>query len=98
MTPPKPRVSAPDVLQAGADALRDRAAQRDQPGGERSMARAVAAFNAMYGTQLTTVQGWQFMVLLKMSRAASNPAIYRADDYVDQSAYSALAGEEHGNG
>lgn len=84
-------MTAQDVIQLGLDAISDRAASRDLPGGERSMGRAVAAFNAMYGTALTETMGWQFQVLLKMSRAAVGEL--NTDDYVDQSAYSGLAGE-----
>ena len=82
---------APAFLEAGAKHMRDRAEQRDTPGGERSMAKAVASFNAMYGQSLTEEQGWQFMVLLKMSRASAG--VYVQDDYEDQAAYSGLAGE-----
>nr|ADV36443.1 gp27 [Edwardsiella phage eiAU] len=90
-TSAKPSKSAADILTAAADHMAERATQRDTPGGERTMCRTVAAFNAMYGTNLTEVQGWQFMVLLKMSRASAGAHV--ADDYEDQTAYSALAGE-----
>lgn len=83
--------NAPGLLQSAATAIGDRAALRDQPSGERSMARAVATFNAMYGQQLTEQQGWQFMVLLKMARSASGRM--HPDDFIDQASYSALAGE-----
>lgn len=82
---------APAFLEAGAQHMRDRAEQRDTPGGERSMAKAVNAFNTMYGFDLSEEEGWQFMVLLKMSRASSGA--YVQDDYEDQAAYSGLAGE-----
>ena len=82
---------ATEILVTAADAIDQRGSQRDQPSGERSMARAVSAFNAMYGTQLTEVQGWQFMALLKMARAAGGKL--HIDDYIDQAAYAALAGE-----
>jgi len=84
-------MDAKDFLNAGAEAIGDRAAERDKPDGERSMFAAVEAFNAIYGTELTETQGWAFMALLKLSRAAGGA--YRADDYVDGAAYVALAGE-----
>lgn len=84
-------VTAPDILRAAAEAIGDRATLRDQPTGERSMARCVAAFNAMTGHQLTEVQGWEFMELLKMAR--SQGGRHHADDYVDRCGYAALAGE-----
>lgn len=86
-----PSNAAPDLLIAGADAIGERAEQRDCPDGERSMRRTVAAFNAMFSARLTEEQGWQFMALLKMARSAAGRR--HRDDYIDQGAYSALAGE-----
>lgn len=84
--------TATDVLVQAGDAIDDRAALRDATvTGERSMARTVAAFNALYGTALTEVQGWQFMQILKLARAATGKP--HLDDYVDGAAYAALAGE-----
>jgi hypothetical protein len=82
---------APSILLEAADCIADRAALRDQSSGERSMARAVDAFNAMKGTRLTEVDGWDFMELLKMSRSQSGK--FHRDDYVDRAGYAALAGE-----
>lgn len=84
-------VSATDLLVQAADTIEQRAQLRDTPTGERSMRRTVASFNALYGTQLTEAQGWQFMVLLKMARGAHGR--FHVDDFTDQAAYSALAGE-----
>jgi len=83
--------TAGDFLHVACEQLEDRASQRDAPDGERSMRRCVEAFNALYGTALTETQGWQFMSLLKKARAAQGE--YRADDFVDDVAYAALAGE-----
>lgn len=83
--------NATAIMQQGIDAMIDRAVSRDTPDGERSMACAVNAFNAMFGKDLTEQQGWQFMELLKMSR--SKGGNFRLDDYVDGAAYAALAGE-----
>lgn len=84
-------LTATDVLVQAADAIGDRAAQRDTPSGERSMARAIAAFNDLTGQHLTELHGWQFMVLLKLARSTAGRV--HADDYVDAAAYAALAGE-----
>lgn len=92
----KPAVDAVMILRAGAQHIEDRAASRDLPEGERSMARAVKAFNAMFGKDLTEVQGWQFMGLLKMSRSAAGA--HNPDDYEDAAAYAALAGEAAAHG
>lgn len=85
-----PYQSATDLLQSAYDQIGDRAAERDTEA-ERSMCSAVNAFNALYETNLTEEQGWMFMVFLKAARAKGGRV--RVDDYVDGSAYFALAGE-----
>lgn len=82
---------APDILAAGAKHMEDRAALRDSPKGERSMKATVAAFNALEGTNLTEVQGWRFMCVLKHARAVKGDL--SIDDYEDAAAYWALAAE-----
>ena len=82
--------NAPAILQEAKRCIGDRANERDQES-ERSMARTVAAFNAMYNLNLTEEQGWMFMVFLKAARASGGS--FKLDDYVDGSAYFALAGE-----
>lgn len=82
---------AASLLIEAADIIADRALLRDQPTGERSMARTVAAFNALTGVQITELQGWQFMVCLKLARASAGAP--HLDDYTDAAAYAALAGE-----
>ena len=84
-------IAAGTILQNAAAEMQDRAASRDTPEGERSMGRCVKAFNAMFGTELTETQGWQFMELLKMARSAGGA--FRLDDFTDGVAYAALAGE-----
>ena len=84
-------IAAHGILQNAAAEMLDRAASRDTPKGERSMGRCVKAFNAMFGTELTETQGWQFMELLKMARSAGGE--FRLDDFTDGVAYAALAGE-----
>lgn len=78
------------ILQDARQAILDRAATRDLQA-ERSMARAVAAFNAITGQQLTETQGWLFMVQLKAARATAGA--HNLDDYVDGAGYFGLAGE-----
>lgn len=84
-------ITADEILNNAAAEMQDRAASRDTPEGERSMGRCVKAFNAMFGTELTETQGWQFMELLKMARSAGGA--FRLDDFTDGVAYAALAGE-----
>ena len=88
---PTPRIGAHEFLERGVSHMRDRAVQRDSEAGERSMARAVAAFNAQEGTNLTEAQGWRFMIQLKYARAVNG--VFVADDYEDMAAYAGLAGE-----
>lgn len=83
--------SAPAILQEAHRCIGDRASERDQES-ERSMARTVAAFNAMYNLGMTVEAGWAFMVLLKMSRSVGGG--FKMDDYIDGAAYFALMGEE----
>lgn len=88
-------MQATTILDMASDAIGDRAASRDLPEGERSMERTVKAFNALMGTELTTLQGWFFMSLLKSARATAGA--YNPDDYVDLAGYASLAGEEAAN-
>lgn len=88
---PLARIAAHEFLERGVSHMRDRAVQRDSEAGERSMARAVAAFNAQEGTNLTEAQGWRFMIQLKYARAVNG--VFVADDYEDMAAYAGLAGE-----
>ena len=82
---------ASDILAQAAAEMKDRGTTYDQPEGERSMGKTVAAFAAVTGVHMTEQQGWQFMELLKMVR--SNQGGYRADSFVDGAAYASLAGE-----
>lgn len=81
------------VLTQSINAMRDRATSRDKPDGERSMRRAVDAFNGLVGgdRRLTEHEGWLFMAVLKMARATAGN--FNPDDYVDGAAYFALASE-----
>lgn len=83
-------MKAPDFLNKAAKHMQDRAATYDKPEGERSMATAVAAFNAIYGTHLTEYQGWRFMELLKIVRSSHG---VHQDSLEDAIAYGALAAE-----
>lgn len=84
-------VGAVETLRRAADLIEQRGKQRDSDTGERSMARTVGAFNAVYGTNLTETQGWHFMELLKMARSSQGAHV--ADDFDDKVAYAALAAE-----
>lgn len=80
------------ILDAAAQHMRDRAIAYDQPEGERSMGRVVAAFNAITGHSLTESEGWQFMSILKNVRAFAGSEPHR-DSLEDNVAYAALMAE-----
>lgn len=87
-------MTAQDILAAAAATIDQRGAERDRPEGERSMGRAVRAFNALFseeiaanGGLLTETQGWRFMEVLKLARGRG------PDEFLDGAAYVALAGE-----
>lgn len=85
-------MNADDFAKRAAKLLEDRGTERDQPNGERSMARCVTAFNAMSGHELSVEDGWLFMVYLKHARMRGGA--YREDDYEDAIGYEALMSEE----
>ena len=95
MSPADAKPSAPDLLIMAADTIGNRAAERDNADGERSMARAVQMFNVWRGprahTPMNEPDGWAFMVFLKLARAAEGK--HRQDDWVDGAAYMALCCE-----
>ncbi|WP_225970940.1 hypothetical protein [Delftia acidovorans] len=80
---------APDILEAAAGHLRDRAATYDKPEGERSMAQTVTIFNQFHGAGMTEAQGWHFMQILKDVRLFTRDG-YHQDSGEDCVAYAAL--------
>lgn len=85
--------TAPDFLHRAATIMEERGKQYDKPGGERSMGKTVAAFNAITGQDMTQEQGWQFMMVLKSVRFFSNTTAPHRDSLEDAIAYSALLAE-----
>jgi hypothetical protein len=85
-------VKAHDFTTRAGELLEDRGKDRDQPDGERSMARCVNTFNAMTGHELSVEDGWLFMVYLKHARMRGG--YFRRDDYEDAVSYEALMAEE----
>jgi hypothetical protein len=84
--------AAPEILDAAAGHMRDRAATYDQPGGERSMGKTVAAFNVITGRDLSESEGWLLMQILKDVRDRQRSEPHR-DSLEDCVAYSALKAE-----
>lgn len=88
------RKTASDYLKYCADLLSERGQQYDKSGKERSMEKIVRIFNDMTGQDLTTVQGWYFMQLLKDVRFFQNMKKAHADSLLDKISYAALMTEE----
>lgn len=84
--------SATGFLAEAAETLDARGKQYDQEGGERSMGKAVAAFNIVTGRDLRESEGWLLLQLLKDVRDNTTKAPH-ADSLVDCVAYSALKAE-----
>lgn len=93
---PKPVVhrtnTAPALLAKAASIMEERGKQYDKPEGERSMGRAVEAFNAITGKKLSESEGWLLLQVLKDVRLWQRPG-YHADSAEDCIAYSALKAE-----
>lgn len=84
--------TAPEFLTRAAGLLEERGKQYDQPAGERSMGRAVAAFNAITGKNLSEAEGWLLMECVKNVRLWQRPGFHQ-DSAEDGIAYSALNAE-----
>ena len=89
---PPPKSYATTILAKAAAHMEERGRTYDAPGGERSMGKTVAAFNAITGAEITEAQGWLLMQLLKDVRLFTRPG-YHADSAEDAIAYAALKAE-----
>ena len=85
-------MKAPEILTRSSEIMAERAKQYDSPQGERSMGKAVAAFNAVTGQSLSEANGWLLMALLKMVRDNTTDKPHE-DSINDLVAYGALYGE-----
>lgn len=83
---------AQSILNAAACHMQARAATYDTPEGERSMGKAVQAFNAIAGRDLSEAEGWLLLAMLKNVRLFQRPG-YHADSAEDAVAYGALLAE-----
>lgn len=86
---------APDaILNQAVQELRQRGTMYDgkgYQGGERSMAKTVEIFKAMTGIELSELDGWRFLMCLKLARSTTGKP--KLDTYVDLAGYAGLAGE-----
>ena len=89
------KATAPDgILTEAADILKQRGVDYDgkgYQGGERSMEQTVALFKTLTGKDLTELEGWRFLICLKLARSTTGKP--KRDSYVDLAGYAALAGE-----
>lgn len=92
---PLPAPKAPELLGKAAQHMHDRAATYDAPNGERSMGKAVTAFNAITGRDLSEAEGWLLLQVLKDVRLFTRTA-YHADSAEDCISYAALKAEAKG--
>lgn len=103
-TPPKaseatdtPPTTSTGLLGAAKAIQEQRAKDYDQPSGERSMGKTVAAFNAVTGRSgeraLSEADGWLLMCLLKMVRDQVKGATPHRDSIEDLVSYTSLYGE-----
>lgn len=86
--------SASDYLNDAANLLSERGKQYDKSGQERSMEKIIRIFNDMTGQNLTTVEGWYFMQVLKDVRFFQNTEKPHEDSLLDKVSYAALMTEE----
>ena len=85
--------TACDFLSTALSLLEERGKDYDQPQGERSMGRTVAAFNSITNKELTEAEGWLLLQILKDVRQWQNPDKYHADSAEDCVSYAALKAE-----
>ena len=86
------RTTAQGLLSKARDHMLDRAATYDKPEGERSMGRAVEAFNAITGRDLEESEGWLLLQVLKDVRDRQRREPH-SDSLEDCIAYAALKAE-----
>jgi len=84
-------MNATTILDSAAGHLSERAKTYDSPEGERSAAKAAAAFNAVTGHSLTPGDVYLLLAVLTLVRARQGE--FKLDNYEDAAAYAALAGE-----
>lgn len=84
--------SAPELLMRASELLLERGQDYDDDRGERSMGKAVDAFNAITSVGLSEAEGWLLLQLLKDVRQWSTIG-YHQDSGEDCIAYAALKAE-----
>lgn len=85
--------SATSFLKRAVELQEERGKDYDSPEGERSMGKAVEAFNAITGKALTEAEGWLLLQVLKDVRQWSVKGRYHQDSAEDCVSYAALKAE-----
>lgn len=85
-------MKATEILQKAASIMEERGKQYDQENGERSMGKAISAFNAIKSASLSESDGWLLLTILKMVRDNMKQQPHE-DSIHDMVAYSSLYGE-----
>lgn len=85
--------TAVSILNEAANIMDERGKQYDSPEGERSMGKAVSAFNTITGHSLRESEGWLLLQLLKDVRDCTTPGKAHEDSLKDCVAYAALKAE-----
>lgn len=83
-----------EILEEAAATLKQRGVDYDgkgYQGGERSMVQTLELFKALTGVQLSELDGWRFLICLKLARSTTGKP--KRDTYVDLAGYAALAAE-----
>lgn len=84
--------TAHSILYRAAEIMEERGKQYDAEGGERSMGRAVSAFNTIAGRDLQESEGWLLLQILKDVRDRQRKEAH-TDSLEDCVAYAALKAE-----
>lgn len=82
------------ILEQAIGTLKSRGVEYDgqgYAGGERSMEQTLAIFKALTGVELSLLDGWRFLICLKLARSTTGEP--KLDTYIDLVGYAALAGE-----
>ena len=81
-----------EILKTVEEILNTRGKERDLASGERTIPKAVTAFNSLTGHTLSFEDGWIFMQILKLTRMREGN--FKKDDYMDNVGYAVLLAEE----
>lgn len=85
-------MNSAEFLKAAIRIQEERGKEYDKPDGERSMAAAVIAYNAITGQNITEANGWLLMQCVKDVRLFNAPGFHQ-DSALDCTSFSSLKAE-----